>query len=127
MDDLSNYDFKSLTENIVKLDKSFINSSIDKCLESKISIGYTRRMRRILDAKYEKKDLNKVMTEKCQYWIPSKQEIPLDIFKRFEDCFYGILGTWNTALADLELNDDAKPVCTKPYTVLRLHKAIFRK
>ena len=62
MSDLINYDFKSLTEKIVKPKESFINFYIDKCLESEISMSSTRRMRKILYAIYKKVDLKKVMT-----------------------------------------------------------------
>ena len=67
------------------------------------------------------------MTEQCQKLNPSEREIPLNILNKFEDLFDGTLGTWNTAQVDLKLKDDAKPVVSRPYTVLRVHKAMFRK
>ena len=84
-------------------------------------------MRRILDAKYEKADINKVMTEQCKQLIPIEREIPLNPLKIFEYFSDGILGKWNSAPVDLESNDDAKPVCTRPYPVPRVHMAMFRK
>ena len=45
MSDLINYDFKSLTETIVKPLKYFMNYYVDKCLE------FESLMRRTLDAK----------------------------------------------------------------------------
>ena len=47
--------------------------------------------------------------------------------KKYEDLFNGTLGTWNTTPVDLELRDDAKPVCWRLYPVLRVHEAMFRK
>ena len=41
--------------------------------------------------------------------------------------FDGTLFTWNTAPADLELNDDVKPVLPRPNPGLRVHEAMFRK
>ena len=70
MVDLSNYDFKYLTENIVKPEEYFINSYVDKCLKSESTIISTPIMRIILDAKYENYDLNKFMTEQCQHLSP---------------------------------------------------------
>ena len=58
---LSNYDFKYLTVNIIKPEESFINLCANKCLKSESTISSTRRMRIILDAKYENTDLNKFM------------------------------------------------------------------
>ena len=60
MVDVSNYVFKSLTDKIVRLEESFINSYVDKCLESDSKISSTRGLRRFFDAKYKKADLNKL-------------------------------------------------------------------
>ena len=51
MVDVSNYDFKSITDKTVKLEESFVNSYVNECLESANTIKSTRRIRRILDAK----------------------------------------------------------------------------
>ena len=67
------------------------------------------------------------MTEKYQHLSPRKRESFLNIFKRSEDLFGASLGTWNTALVDLELKYDSKHVCLRPYTVPRVHKIMFRK
>ena len=34
---------------------------------------------------------------------------------------------WNTTPEYVEIKDDAKPVCSQPYPVPRLHEAMFRK
>ena len=52
MVDVSNYNFKYITDKTVKPVESFVNSYIDKCLESDSTISSTHRMRKILDAKY---------------------------------------------------------------------------
>ena len=62
MDDLINYEFKPLTEKIDKLEESFINSYVNKCHEFKSTIISTRKICSILNAKYEKANLNKFMT-----------------------------------------------------------------
>ena len=54
MVDVSNYDFKYLTEKIVKPEESFINAYLDKCLKCESPISPMRRMRIIIDAKYKK-------------------------------------------------------------------------
>ena len=79
MSDLSRYRSKSLMYKIVKLEESFINLYVGKCLGYESSISSTHIMRIILDAKYEKAHLNKVMTEQFQHLIPSKQESLLNI------------------------------------------------
>ena len=44
----------------------------------------------------------------------------------FEEFFGGILDMWETTQIDLELKDDAKPVCSLPYPVPRVHKTMFK-
>ena len=53
MFEINYYDFKLLTDKIIKLEELFINSYVDKYVDS-ITIGPTQQMRRILDAKYKK-------------------------------------------------------------------------
>ena len=71
MVDIRNYYFKPLTDKKVKPEESFINSYVDECLESEGTISSTRRIRRILDAKYRKAALNQVMSKQCQHIIPN--------------------------------------------------------
>ena len=84
-------------------------------------------MRRIIDTRYEKADLNKFMTEKCQYLSPSEQESLLNILKIFEDFFGFSLGTWNTDPVDMGFKNDSKPVCLRSYSEPQLHGDMFRK
>ena len=49
------------------------------------------------------------------------------LLRKFEDLFGGTFFTWNITTVDLELKDDAKPVCSQPYPVLTVHEAMFRK
>ena len=61
MVDLINYDFKFITDKTVKPEESFINSYVKKCLKSDSAISSTRRICILLDVKYKKADINKVM------------------------------------------------------------------
>ena len=54
MFDISNYDYKTLTDKIVKPEESFLNSCVNECFESEKRISQTRKMRIILDTKYKK-------------------------------------------------------------------------
>ena len=84
-------------------------------------------MRRILDVKYKKADLNEVTTKKCHKHLTAVERHRLfQLLKKFEDLFDGTLGTWNTNPLELELKDDAKPVCLRPYTVPKVHETKFR-
>ena len=103
-----------------------MNSYIDKFHESDSAISSIHRMRRILDTKYEKSDLNKVMTKQCQHLTATERYRLQHILKKSEYLFGGTLGTCNITPVDLELKDDAKSVYSRPYQVPRVHKAMFR-
>ena len=67
------------------------------------------------------------MAEKCQCLGSEELYILLTLLNKFEDLFDGMLGTRNTTMVDLKLRDDVKPVCSQPYTVPRVHAAMFKK
>ena len=90
-------------------------------------ISATRRMRKIFDAKYEKADLNKVMNEQWQHLKTEESEQLLILFNKHEGLFGGTLGMWNTNPVNLELRENAKPVCLRTYPVPRVHESMFRK
>ena len=48
-------------------------------------------------------------------------------FRKNESLFDGTMGTWKTLLVNLDLKDGATIMCSRSYTVLRLHKSVFRK
>ena len=106
---VDNYDLNILTAKTVKPEESFIKSYVIECFESESAISATRRMRRILDAKYKKSDHNKFMTKQCQHLNTKKQEILLSVLQKYEYLFDSKLGTWNTTPVYLELKDDVKP------------------
>ena len=66
MVDISNNKFKYITDKNNKPEESFVNLYVNKCFESNNAKSPTRRMRKLLDAKYEKADFNEVMNKQCQ-------------------------------------------------------------
>ena len=78
------------------------------------TISSTGRIRRILDSRYEKADLNQVMDKQCQHLSPNKL---LHILRKFEDLLDGTLCTWKTPLVD---------VCSSPYPVPIVNKEMSR-
>ena len=101
MVDLTDYNFKPLTGKVIKPEESFINFYVDECFESERTVRSTRIIRRILDPKYKKSDLNKVTTEHCQHLELEEHDRLLALLRNFEDMFDGTLGTWNTKPVDL--------------------------
>ena len=84
-------------------------------------------MSRILDAKYEKEDIKKVMIENIRTCPKKERERLITLLRRFEDLFGGTLGTCNTTPLYLELRYAVKPVCSGPYIILRVHESMFKK
>ena len=41
--------------------------------------------------------------------------------------FDGTLGTWKTDPVEFELKEDAKPICSRPYPVLKVHEKMSKK
>src|SRR5687767_7920151 len=68
------------------------------------------RIQSILNAKYCKADLYKLVKE-CEQLIKEEQEKLLALLQKFEHFFDGTVGTWKTVPVDLFLKD---PNCT-PY------------
>ena len=124
---LSNYDFTYIRDKIVKSEESLINTHVDECLKSESAISSMWRMHRILDTKYEKSDLNKVMTKKCQHLATEEGERFLYPLYQFEYMFDDMLGKWNITTVKLELKYDRKSICSWPYPAPRVHKTIKKK
>ena len=53
------------------------------------------RQSRILDAKYEPADLDKIIAENCTDLTDEQKDILLQTLKSFEKIFDGSLGTWD--------------------------------
>ena len=128
MVELSNYEFKYITYITVKLEESFIKWYVDEEFKYDNAIKSTCRMRRILYMNHKKVELYEVTTKKCQkHLTATERHALLQLLKKFKDLFDGTLCTCNTTPVDLELKDDAKPVCLQPYPVPKVPKTMFKK
>ena len=81
----------------------------------------------ILYAKYEKADLHKVTETQCQHLIMTQRNDLLKLLQKFEELFDGTLGTWKIDPLDFELKEDAKPICSRPYPIPKVHEEMFKK
>jgi len=70
-------------------------------------------LRDILDAKYEKADLDKVV-DQCDYLTKNQKHQLLSTLNKFSDLFDGTLGKWNMGAYDIQLRSDATPYHAKP-------------
>jgi hypothetical protein len=80
---------------------------------------------KILDAKFEKTDLNAVMNENCKHLSIQYQEKLLNCLDKFEDLFDGTLD-WDTGPVALKLKEGAKPYYDWPFPP-KAHKETLKK
>ena len=77
----------------------------------------TRRVVNILDEKYEKADLQSIVSTNCTHLSLQDQNLLLELLTEFEELFDGTLGDWNTEPMSFELKEGAKPYHGKAYPV----------
>ena len=87
----------------------------------------TRRVIEILDAKYEKADLPKIVETECTHLTRNQRVMLLQLLQEFEGLFDGTLGDWKTSPVHLELKEGIKPYHGKAYPVPHIHKPVLRK
>jgi hypothetical protein len=78
-------------------------------------------LKKILDAKYEAADLDKVVRA-CEYLDSNEQQQLLALLHKYEHLFDGTLGTWNNEPYDIELKDGAKPYHSWPFLIPKVHE-----
>ena len=94
--------------------------------ESKAVTDASNCIKCILDAKYEKANLDEY-TSQCTN-LNIEQCIKLNnTLKKFENLFDGTLGKWKTRPYTIELKDDAKPFYKNPYPIPCIHEQTFKK
>jgi hypothetical protein len=77
----------------------------------------TQRVVHILDVKYEKADLQSVVSTNCTHLSLQDQNKLLELLIDFEELFDGTLGDWNTKPVSFELKEDTKPYHGRPFPV----------
>ena len=83
------------------------------------------RIKRILDATYEKADLEKITSE-CQHLNIEERESLLTLLTKYESLFDGTLGFWNHEEYDIELQPGVKPYHARAYPIPKIHEQTLR-
>ena len=73
-----------------------LNSIFQKFEEPSVTKALNDRTVKILDAKYEKADLPRVVEESCSHLSTSQKRDLLKLLREFETLFDGTLGDWDT-------------------------------
>ena len=83
------------------------------------------KMSSILDAKYEKANLDKVAKETLHISNSEKSKLK-NLLQKYEELFDGTIGTWNMDRHKVNLKDDVKPYHGRPYQVPKAHERALR-
>ena len=75
----------------VKIERAWMANNIVMIHEPKSTLEATQQVVKILDAKYEKANLNVEVTENCNHLSIPAQEKLLKLLTKFEDLFDGAL------------------------------------
>ena len=95
--------------------------------EPKSTQEATDRVIHILDAKYEKADLQKIVTDNCSHLTSKQQTLLLKCLKKFEPLFDGTLGDWKTKPVSFELKEGEKPYHGRAFPVPIKLKDLIKK
>ena len=66
------------------------------------------------------------MENQCQHLTMTQRNGLLKLLPKFEEFFDDTLGTWKTDPVDFELKQDANPIYSRPYPVLKVHDEMFK-
>ena len=86
----------------------------------------TKRMKRILDAKYSKADI-KTITESSTHIDPQERNELYRLLKKYESLFDGNICTWHVKPYDIKLKPDAEPYHGKSFPVPRIHELTLKQ
>ncbi len=78
------------------------------------------RIRKILDAKYEAADLDKICASQDQL-NKEEQQLLLRLLNKYKHLFDGTLGKWTGSEVELELIEGARPYHAKAFPLPRCH------
>ena len=87
----------------------------------------TQRVVYILDTKYEKVNLQSVVSTNCTHLSLHDHNMLLELLTEYEELFDGTHGDWNTESISFELKKGTKPYHARPSPVPRVHKKTIIK
>ena len=86
MVDLGKYIFKDSNTGKITPEESFTNAYVKELYESEHVRTAEKRLHVILDAKYEKEDLHKVMENQCQHLTTTQRNELLNYYRNPKSC-----------------------------------------
>jgi hypothetical protein len=83
--------------------------------------------RNVIDAKYKKANLNKVLEVNYEHLSNKQKRKLLTLLIKYETLFDGTQGTWRVLEYNIELKEGVKPYYGRPYMVRKAFGKAFRK
>ncbi len=85
----------------------------------------TNRVKAILDAKYQKANLDEEV-QKCSHLSTTEQQGLRDLLGKYESLFDGTLGKWQGEPYDIQLKENVQPYHAKPFPIPRIHETTLK-
>ena len=108
-------------------DYSKLCKQMEKFAEPASTRDATKRVVRILDAKYEKADLPKVVEDNCAHLTSSQRGKLLKLLEEFEELFDGTLGDWQDEPVSFKLKPGATPYHGRSFPIPKIHLETLKK
>jgi hypothetical protein len=87
----------------------------------------TKRIMRILDAKYQKADLQSIVRDNRKHLSADQPKKLLQLLKKYESLFDGTLGDYKNKLVSFQLKEGVSPYHDRAFPVLKVHKVTIMK
>ena len=85
----------------------------------------TKRMKQILDAKYEPANLNEIVAQ-ADHLTPNQRSKLRQLLEKYKSLFDGKLGHWKGEKYHIELQDDVKPYHTNPFPIPKAYEQTLK-
>jgi hypothetical protein len=87
----------------------------------------TKHITWILDAKYQKADLQSIVRNNCKHPSADQQKKLLQLLTNYELLFDGTLGDWKTKPVSFQLKEGVSPYHGQAFPVPKIHKDTIMK
>ena len=85
----------------------------------------TERLKKILDAKYEKANLREIADASTHLTVEEREEL-YELLQKYESLFDGELGVWKDEEYNIELKPDVQPYHARAFPVPHIHMATLK-
>jgi hypothetical protein len=96
-------------------------------MEQQSTQDATKRVTQILDAKYQKADLQSIFRDNCKHLSTNQQKKLLQLLTKYKLLFDGTLGDWKTKPVSFQLKEGVSPDRGQAFSVPKVYKETIIK